>query len=157
MKKVLTFFLWLCIPLYCLSQNPLPREYDYDNAGNRTMRKVVQLAPPSPPEDSLYVPSNELRATTYELHDEYFVEKIAQIEMKIYPNPATEKITLSISNMGNLETGILQLYSLSGQLLQTQPISSETTEVSLSEFPKGVYILNVRINDTTEDWKIIKQ
>jgi hypothetical protein len=87
----------------------------------------------------------------------YFVEKIAQVEIKIYPNPATEKITLEFS--GGVETwraASLRLYSLSGQLLQEQPVHSSTTIVSLAGFAKGTYILKVQVNGHTEDWKIIK-
>jgi hypothetical protein len=35
-------------------------------------------------------------------------------------------------------------------------VHSSITEVSLSGFSKGTYILKVDINDRTEDWKIIK-
>jgi len=156
MKQTLTLILWFCIPLFCLAQNnPLPRYYEYDAAGNRVVRKVIELpkTPPAPPEDSLQVTSDELQVTS----DIYFVEKIAQVEMKIYPNPATEKITLSISNMENLQTGTLHLYTLNGQLLQTQPIHSATCEISLAGLATGSYILKVQINDTTENWKIVKQ
>jgi len=99
------------------------------------------------------VTSNELQATS----DVYFVEKIAQVEMKIYPNPATEKITLSISNMEKLQTGTLQLYTLNGQLIQTQRVLSTTNEISLAGLSKGSYILKVQVNDIIENWKIIKQ
>ena len=167
MKRKITLLLWLCIPLLCLAQNnPLPRYYEYDAAGNRTVRKVIELpkAPPAPPEDSLeslpvthYALQDELPSSGSQLSPEYYVEKLAQVEMKIYPNPATEKITLSISNMENLQTGILQLYSMNGQLLQTQPIHSATCEISLAGLVKGTYILKVQINEKTENWKIIKQ
>ena len=87
---------------------------------------------------------------------EYFVEKIAQVAIKIYPNPTTEKITLEISNMENLQIGAFKLFSINGQFLQEQPVHSATTIVSLSGLPKGAYILKVHINDVTEDWKVIK-
>ena len=87
----------------------------------------------------------------------YFVETIAQVEMKIYPNPTTEKITLQISNMETLQKGILQLYTLNGQLLQTRLLSEAEVIVSLAGLANGTYILKVQINDTVENWKIIKQ
>ena len=51
----------------------------------------------------------------------------------------------------------LERYSLTGQLLQEQPVHSNTTAVSLAGLPTGAYILKVHINNKTEDWKIIKQ
>jgi hypothetical protein len=151
MKQTITLFLWLCIPLFCFAQNPLPRVYEYDKAGNRIVRKVLEFkAPPAPPEDSLQVKSEQV--------DGWYTEKIAQVEMRIYPNPATEKITFVISGtVGTHGSASLQLYSLSGQLLQTQPLQSETTEISLSGLAKGAYILKVQVNGKTEEWKIVKQ
>jgi len=163
MKQTLTLILWFCIPLFCLAQNnPLPRYYEYDAAGNRVVRKVIELpkAPPAPP-DSLpitrYVLQDEFGSSGSQLSPDYYIEKLAQVEMKIYPNPATEKITLSISNVEKMQNGTLQLYSLNGQLLQTQPIHSATCEISLAGLATGSYILKVQINDTTENWKIVKQ
>jgi len=154
MKQKITLLLWLCIPIFCLAQNPIPRHYEYDAAGNRIVRKVIEVtpAPPTPPEESLEVTSGELQVTS----NSYFVEKIAQVEMKIYPNPATEKITLSISNMENLQTGTLQLYTLNGQLLQTRLLSETEVDIFLVGLSKGTYILKVQVNEHIENWKIIK-
>jgi len=175
MNRKLFFLLYLIFPLFCLAQNGLAREYEYDAAGNRTLRKTltVEFAPPAP-QDSLT--NYELRMTSDELSpsnfegvdgeagrgslftsDEFFVEKVAQVEIKIYPNPTTEKITMEISAWENLQTGVFKLYSLTGQLLQEQPVHSATTIVSLANLPNGVYILKVQINGRVEDWKIIKQ
>jgi hypothetical protein len=164
MKKPIIIFL-LAIPLLCMAQNPphsLTCRYDYDDAGNRILRKMLTIynAPPAPP-DSLQVTSDELQVTSDESQElrseQFFVEKVAQVEIKIYPNPTTEKITLEISNLENLSEGVFKLYSLNGQLLQEQPVHSITTTVSLAGMPAGAYILKVQINDQIEDWKIIKQ
>ena len=157
MKKKLTFLLWLAIPLFGMAQN-LRVEYDYDAAGNRVRRKVIELplpsfAPPAP-QDSLQVDEGTSGQVTEEL---YFVEKIAQTEIKIYPNPTTEKITLEILGWQDLQMGMFTLFSLTGQLLQERPVHSATTAISLAGLPKGAYILKVHINNRTEDWKIIKQ
>ena len=150
MNKKITFFLLFAIPVLCMAQN-LPRMYEYDEAGNRIVRKMLRMAfsPPAPP-DSTHTADRTPQIT------EYFVEKIAQVEIKIYPNPTTEKITMEIVNMQNLSTGVFKLYSLTGQLLQERPVYSTATEVSLAGFAKGTYILKVHINDRAEEWKIIK-
>jgi len=154
MNKKITLFFILAIPLFCMAQNPLPRVYEYDDAGNRIVRHVLELkcSPPAP-EDSLEVTSYELQVTS----NEYFVEKFAQIEMKIYPNPATEKITLEITNLQDLQIGVFKLYNLNGQLLKECPVHSVTTELSLAGLSSGTYILKVFMNDKTDEWKIIKQ
>jgi len=150
MNKIIIFFFWLSIPLFCMADN-LPRVYEYDAAGNRILRKTIELNPAPPPDSTEIAP---IATENFEI--EYYVEKIAQIEMKIYPNPTTENITLEIANMEKLEHGIFKLYSLTGQLLQEQQVHSATSHISLANLPKGTYMLKVHINHKTEDWKIIK-
>ena len=177
MKKQLIFFLWFVIPLFCMAQNPLPREYYYDAAGNRTLRKVMELpvCTPPPPQDStdytqpVLVEGNfeeplttltsltSLETTPTFEEPLYFLETLAQAQIKIYPNPTTEKVTMEITGWETLQTGVFKLYSLSGQLLQEQPVHSLTTTISLTGLSAGSYILKVQINDLIEDWKIIKQ
>ena len=166
MKKTMIFLLF-AIPLFCMAQSSLERYYEYDAAGNRILRKVVVLPPllaPPPPTDSTLTNQEaeelqplEVLEPLNSLTPEYFVETIAQVELKIYPNPTTEKITLEITNMEQLQAGKFTLFSLTGQLLQEQPVHSNTTTVSLAGMPTGTYILKVQINNKTEEWKIIKQ
>jgi len=112
---------------------------------------LPSLAPP----DSTFSEQEDLENLA-PLVEEYFVEKIAQTQIKIYPNPATEKITMQIAGWEDLQTGNFKLFSLTGQLLQEHPVHSETTTISLSNLPKGAYILKVQINERHEEWKIIK-
>jgi len=172
MKRKLTLLLWFAIPLFCMAQNTLVREYDYDAAGNRVYHKVIEmhsppfLAPPAPQEDSQQWTSEQMEEQRSEQVDGwtservpeelYFVEKVAQVEIKIYPNPTTEKVTLEISGWQDLQVGEFKLFSPTGQLLQEHPVDSSATEVSLAGLPKGAYILKVQINNRTENWKIIK-
>jgi len=150
MKQTLIFLL-LAIPLFCMAQSSLTFSYEYDDAGNRVCRKTVVLAPPN------QAPSASLDSTDFlDTPEKYFVEKIARLEIKIYPNPTTEKVTLEITNMEDLRTGTFKLFSLTGQLLQDQSVHSTATAISLAGLPKGTYILNVHINGRTEEWKVIK-
>jgi hypothetical protein len=149
----------------------LPREYYYDAAGNRILRKVMEVKSPElspPPQDSLPpLTSPPPQDTTTTLTSQtslestaedpaYFVETLAQTQIKIYPNPTTEKVTMEITGWETLQTGEFKLYSLTGQLLQEQPVHSLNTTISLAGLPKGAYILKVQINDQGEDWRIIK-
>ena len=168
MKKILSIFC-LCLPLFCMAQislENLVRQYEYDAAGNRVLRKVIdlslpQFAPPAPSDsmtnDELSMTNDDsLTADRSPQTADYFVERIAQTEIKIYPNPATERITLEIAGWETLQTGVFKLFTLNGQLLQEHPVHAAATEVSLSGLAKGTYILKVHINNQIEDWKIIK-
>ena len=150
MHRIITLLIGFAIPLFCMAQNPLAVEYGYDASGNRILTRIIEL-PQAPPEGAVAVTLD-----FPETEPEYFEDRIAQMKMKIYPNPATERITLEISNMEDVQTGIFKLFSLSGQLLQEQPVHSSMTTISLVGLAKGAYILKVRINDHTENLKIIK-
>jgi len=156
MKRKITCLLCLCfaIPLFCMAQNSLLREYDYDAAGNRIYCKIITLrsCPATDTADSTTADASELV-----FEEEYYTEKIAQTEIRIYPNPTTENVTLEITGWETLHTGIFKLLSLNGQLLQEQSVHSPATTVSLAGLSKGTYILKIYINGHTEDWKIIKQ
>jgi hypothetical protein len=154
--KNFTLLLCFAIPILCMAQSQLVVQYDYDAAGNRILRKMIelspQLAPPAPQDSTSSLPHSFTPSPPA-----CFVEKIAQTEIKIYPNPTTEKITLEFSGSdGILPSTSLQLYSLSGQLLQTHTVHSATTAVSLAGLPKGTYMLKVNISGHSETWKIIK-
>ena len=160
MKKTFTFLLF-ALPLFCMAQNSLERYYDYDEVGNRVLRYALELnstSSLSPDSTLTYKEAEELQPVEplNSLTPEYFVETIAQVEIKIYPNPTTENITLEIVNMEHLQTGIFKLYSLTGQLLQEHTVHSATTNISLANLPKGAYMLKVKINNRTEEWKVIK-
>ncbi|MCL2291298.1 MAG: hypothetical protein FWC34_11460 [Bacteroidetes bacterium] len=46
MIRKFIFLLYFSLPLFCMAQNPSPREYSYDNAGNRTSRTVLPMQTP---------------------------------------------------------------------------------------------------------------
>ena len=171
MKRKMLCLLCFALPLFCLAQVPfgLKREYDYDAAGNRILRKVImsgpeETSPPAPPDSTQAYPlaqtdtsySSPLTPPSSPVVPEYYVETLAQTEIKIYPNPTAEKIAMEISGWEKLEKGSFTLFSLNGQLLQEHPVHAITTEISLTNLPKGAYLLKVHINGHTEEWKVIK-
>jgi len=153
MKQALILILFT-LPFFCMAQ--LPRVYEYDDAGNRIVRKTVTLnpAPPAPPDSTETTLDSQMSLES--LEPEYFVENIAQTEIKVYPNPTTEQVTLEIAGWETLQNGNFKLFSLTGQLLQEHPVHSLTTTISLATLPRGAYILKVHISGKTENWKIIK-
>jgi len=168
MKRVIILATLCAYPIFCMAQPGLAREYGYDDSGNRTFCKVINLVPAltPPPQDTtdfiIALPLDEEELPSmppdFTLPDspQYYTEFVAQKEIKIYPNPTTENVTLEIAGWKNLQKGIFKLYSLNGQLLQEYSVISVTTTISLDRLVKGAYILKVFINDDIEEWKIIK-
>lgn len=68
--------------------------------------------------------------------------------LKMYPNPATDYFKIS----GLKEKSLLQIYSLSGQLLHSQNYSPDAN-VDVSQLKSGVYL--IQINQVT--FKLIRK
>ena len=79
-------------------------------------------------------------------------EKISQkSDFTIYPNPTNENITLNIHNFNG--SIIVEVYDIIGNKLQT----TNKTNISLSDYAKGIYILKVAYGDRVEEVKVIKE
>jgi hypothetical protein len=64
----------------------------------------------------------------------------------LYPNPATENITISLSNSANnLQSGDMQftIYNSLGKELLKENISNKTFNINLETFPSGIYWITV--------------
>jgi hypothetical protein len=73
-----------------------------------------------------------------------------------YPNPAAEYVKLKIENCttGNLT---YQLYNSNGNLLETQKLVSNETNIDMSKLVIATYFLKVRLNNKEiKTFKIIK-
>lgn len=69
---------------------------------------------------------------------------MAGIELKMYPNPASESL-LIVSPQG--KEASYQIYNAQGQLV-SDFAGSGTLTVDVSTYPEGVYLLNIVIEDT---------
>ncbi|SFC79523.1 Por secretion system C-terminal sorting domain-containing protein, partial [Flexibacter flexilis DSM 6793] len=59
-------------------------------------------------------------------------------KVSIYPNPARDKVMIE-SKAGS----VIELMSVTGQLLQREVSQSEQTEMSLTSLHTGIYVLKV--------------
>jgi len=74
--------------------------------------------------------------------------------LNLYPNPASEKVTI-ITDM--TEPSVISIYNLQGQILMQQKIQQGKTDIDISELAKGVYILRLYSNARAETGRIIKE
>lgn len=72
--------------------------------------------------------------------------------IKVYPNPTTNKVQIEIPK--EITKYSVELYDLSGRLIQLQ----ENLDIlDLSNYPTGMYLLNVKTKGNTYFNKIVKQ
>jgi N-acetylneuraminic acid mutarotase/predicted GH43/DUF377 family glycosyl hydrolase len=73
---------------------------------------------------------------------------------KLYPNPASDLITLEFKSPG---THMIRLTNLNGQLMYNKRMEGNSHQIDLSSFLKGVYLITVTSRDYVRTEKIIKQ
>ena len=75
--------------------------------------------------------------------------------VSIYPNPVRDQLIIELPS--NLEAGNLQLFSVLGQRLFTEPLSGPRSSVSLRSLPEGMYILRIEADGRYLTQRILKQ
>ncbi|SDE99327.1 T9SS type A sorting domain-containing protein [Epilithonimonas hungarica] len=79
------------------------------------------------------------------------VADVSKNLISIYPNPATESLTVSM-NFKKAET--VEIYSLDGRKVSESSINSNNNVINVSKLNKGVYLLKIKGTDTVQ--KFIK-
>mgnify|MGYP006285412371 CR=1 FL=1 len=78
------------------------------------------------------------------------------IQLKVYPNPATDKLILNVSNPEK-KTVYYKLYCINGKLLKENLVEESITEILLNDLTPSVYYLKVTDdNDLVRIYEIIK-
>jgi trimeric autotransporter adhesin len=78
----------------------------------------------------------------------------------LYPNPATNKVTVLVNTNG-AETGWLSILTSTGHVIRKQNISlnsgRNTIDVSIADLPAGIYYVDINTKSVTEKIKLIKK
>ena len=83
------------------------------------------------------------------------IDKIsAKAEFELYPNPASEKLTISFTSIHQKEIS-LKIYNAFGQEVYSQQIPNETKTIDISHFTDGMYFVRAITDKQIYDKKII--
>jgi hypothetical protein len=82
------------------------------------------------------------------------INELQQSKFKLYPNPATDKITVETSEV--TQESYLAILNFEGEQLMTSQITQPKTEVDISSLPRGVYFVRLTNDRTVEIGKFIK-
>jgi hypothetical protein len=81
--------------------------------------------------------------------------QIARNRIEIYPNPATDKVTIDDVFDGN---GIYYLYNTEGRLIKTAAYNRYNKTIHLDDYTPGLYLLRIiAANDETYTFKVLHQ
>lgn len=73
------------------------------------------------------------------------VNEIKKASLKVYPNPATERLIIQLPDDRN--GGNLVISNLVGQKVKEIALKANSNTVSVTDLPKGLYILSVNFED----------
>jgi len=79
-------------------------------------------------------------------------------QIKIYPNPVSDILTLEFNYNLTLNNIELRMFNLSGQEVNHQSLPSETTNTTISteHLSSGVYFIQVTVDEKQYNQKVIK-
>jgi hypothetical protein len=79
-------------------------------------------------------------------------EKNSDNSFAIYPVPATNTVTIE-----NSQRAVIEITNLQGQLIQTITTRGNKTNIDISSFPNGVYIVEMKTDEGIVVRKIVKE
>jgi hypothetical protein len=121
--------------------------FSYDASGNRIQRMKLKSA-----QAPLTVTSKETSKEVQPLIE----EKLEELSLNIYPNPTTGIINLDIKGVEN-EKVRLFIFSIQGMLLDEYYVNNGITNINITKYPTGLYLMKVIFKDKTSELKIVKQ
>ncbi|MEI6695846.1 MAG: LamG-like jellyroll fold domain-containing protein [Bacteroidota bacterium] len=77
--------------------------------------------------------------------------------MQIFPNPASDHITINTGQIQNQQNTTVSIYDIQGQLLLQQTIVQLQTELNISHLANGVYLVKVNNDKNTLVSKFVKE
>ena len=97
--------------------------------------------------------------TRYEAHFVSFANGINENNYKqihIYPNPASNNLNVNLSQLKNLQNTSISIYDIQGKLLLHKNIQQPLTEINITQFAKGIYVVKVNSENENLQSKFIK-
>lgn len=85
------------------------------------------------------------------------LESLTQMELTVYPNPATEQVSILSPFAKINNNGVLTVYNMIGETLKYIEFSDQTLTLNISDWPKGIYFFEFRQDGHSLTKKVIVQ
>ncbi len=142
-KNTLTLIAIAVTAIVAHAQSSVPLEITYDAAGNRTVRKVLQL--------SFATGVNNNSDTSY------YVDQLQTMQLKVYPNPTKGEISVKINGLEDRTERNIRIFDFQGRILYEKSSTEQHLDIDLSAYPTGNYIIEIVANNEHTSWKVIKE
>lgn len=82
----------------------------------------------------------------------------ANTGIQIFPNPASEFVTIGTTNPQDLSGAVLKIVDMAGRITIQQNLASDLSQqINIEALAKGIYILHINKHTGSENYKLIKQ
>ena len=143
MKYILLLMSFLLTSSYSLAQGRI--EYEYDEVGNRICQSCVMPV------------QNKAMAKSKFLVDEKLSDRQQNISVDVYPNPTSDYIHIIVKGIVEHGNYSLTLCTSQGTMIFSKSVTDEMTDINLTDYPNGVYLLAVGTESNKTICKVVKQ
>ena len=77
------------------------------------------------------------------------------MEVKLYPNPVVNNLTIELNNNNTLHHATVQLININGKTVLTKTLTASKTVLETSNLRSGMYLIKVQTNKNTVTRKVI--
>ena len=93
----------------------------------------------------------------YEISIVLGIEEVGiKLNLLAYPNPTTDFLMLQIDNFDS--NTLYQLYTITGELLQSKKVTEMNTSIKMEQLPTAIYLLKIiQNNKEIKTFKIVKR
>lgn len=78
--------------------------------------------------------------------------EVALKSIKVYPNPVKDTLHIDLK-----EKSSITVYNIGGQLIETKSLNEGNNTLNVSDWNKGVYLINISGSKETKTYKVIKE
>jgi len=155
MKKLLVLwaFVWFLTAFSSAQTHAI--SYEYDNAGNRILRKVIFLT--TVPDSPVNKPDSINSFKTSDLKFISYMEEVDGVTFNIYPNPTGGQFNVEMTNVTYNQKISIYLHSATGELIFRQDDVMPVNLVDIRNKENGTYLLTFVVAGKKRTWKVIKQ
>lgn len=75
-------------------------------------------------------------------------------KFSISPNPFTDEFEININDVSE---AVVEVFESTGRKIKSVKINSGVSNINLSKFQSGMYLVNVKTNDSSQTFKLIKR
>ena len=124
--------------------------YTYDYAGNRLIRDIVELKKTNP------VDTSQTNSLVQDRVQKSIV-KFGNATVFVFPNPTPGIAQVEVGGELPESVSTFQVFDLTGKSILSATFNESTTNIDLSAYPNGKYILKIICNNKSKEWILIKQ